>query len=115
MNKHLQDSVLTKAMARVRAKHGLPTHKAEDGEVNLVCPRCAYQGPESEFDEVQEPDNDDADGFRTDPVTSTSDGNADPDSEGDAAKVPKWDSKRIDRVAALAQSLRDAAESNKSE
>lgn len=60
-------------------KHLAHKHKAEAGHDDLVCPSCGYKGPESEF----EPDDDsDADGFRTDPVTSES-GLNDPDNEGD--------------------------------
>jgi hypothetical protein len=54
-------------------------HKAEAGDDDLVCPSCGYKGPEADF----EPDtDDDADGFRTDPVTGES-GQNDPDNEGD--------------------------------
>jgi hypothetical protein len=66
--------------AAVKSKLAHRIHASDDDD--LTCPSCGYKGPESDF----EPDtDDDPDGFRTDDVTSDSDGNADDVNELDAA------------------------------
>jgi hypothetical protein len=64
------------AAVKARLAH---VHASDDDD--LTYPSCGYRGPESDF----EPDDDESDGFRTDPVTSDSDGNADDVNELDAA------------------------------
>jgi hypothetical protein len=106
---------LAAAIARARAARGLPNAEAE--EVELRCPLCGGTAPESEFDEVEVPDtdeesdsdgDDDADGFRTDPVTSTSTGNADDVNQGDAAQVPTWNDRHA-LARAIARDLSAAS------
>jgi hypothetical protein len=102
---------LARSLGRVRASRGLPN--AEADEVDLICPQCSYQGPESSFDEVEVPDTDsdsdegdgDAeDSYKTDPIT-TSTQNDDDVNQRDVDKVPTWN----DRVALAKAIARDLA------
>jgi hypothetical protein len=105
-NKH-SHSDLAAAMARVRAAHGLPNAEAE--EVELRCPFCSRTAPESEFDEVEEPDTDE-DSYRTDPIT-TSTTNDDDSNKGD--RPAEYDNRRISKLNALTKSLTEASNKNK--
>jgi hypothetical protein len=63
-------------------------HKAEAGDDDLVCPSCGYKGSEEDF----EPDDDESDGYSTDPVTSGTD-NQDSDNGGDNPQLPNYDNR----------------------
>src|SRR5258708_36110026 len=61
-----------------------------EGEDDLICPSCGYKGPEEDFDT----DDDAADGFRTDPVTSGT-YNHDNQTVGEGAKVPRYYNRKL--------------------
>jgi hypothetical protein len=100
---------LAAALGRARASRGLPNAEAE--EVDLICPQCSYQGPESDFDEVEVPDTDsdgDAeDSYKTDPVTTETGNNDDPNGR-DVDQVPTWNN-RFALARAIARDLAAAA------
>jgi hypothetical protein len=84
------------AIAKPEIDKIVSQYLAEAGD-DLTCPSCGYHAAATEFESDA---GDDADEFRTDDVTGVSDGNVDDSNQGDAAKVPKWDNRRIDALKA---------------